>query len=56
MISEVIAENGDVLVAQYDEMDEVYGCEVRGQEDSLVRCWKCDWESCPMRGGKRGAN
>lgn len=53
MQTEVVAENGDVLVACFDEMDEIYGCEVRGQEDSLIRCWLCDWESCPTRGGKK---
>ena len=53
MQTEVVAKNGDVLVACFDEMDEIYGCEVRGQEDSLIRCWLCDWESCPMRGGKK---
>ena len=51
MQTEVTAENGDVLVACIDEMNEVYGCEVRGQENSLIRCWECVWESCPMRGG-----
>jgi hypothetical protein len=48
-------ENGEVLIAQIDEFDEVYGCVIDGQEDSLVRCWKCRIESCPMRGKKEVA-
>jgi hypothetical protein len=53
MKTEVMAENGDILLAQLDEMAEVFGCEVCGQKDSLVRCYDCSWESCPMRGGKK---
>jgi len=50
----VTCESGLVLAAQYDEFGEVYACVVEGYgEDSIVLCRECDWEGCPMRGGRR---
>jgi len=52
-INEIVYGNGDVLRIDYDEFNEVYGCHVKGHKDRMMRCYDCDWEGCPARGGRR---
>lgn len=47
-----IGESNEVFEEQYDEFEEVYGCQHAGMED-LIRCCNCDWAECPMRGKKK---
>jgi len=49
---EVVCENGEILQPLYDELGDVYACVsvYEGKEGATVRCCKCEWEGCPMRG------
>lgn len=53
---EVVCENGEILRPLYDELGDVYACVgvYEGNVLETVRCCKCEWEGCPMRGGRIG--
>lgn len=56
-VDPVIFEDGTAFWPLYDDYDTVYACVTileNGEEGATLECNYCNWEGCPMRGGRIG--